>query len=232
MSQELLTFLNKLHDQSLELAGNLTFDKSFEKDGMIVCLYGSLVELCGGLIVLIEKDRKSSVSCVFRTFLEAYVDFKNVLEDADYVKHCMAKHHQHWLRILKNSDDPNPYLDQIKNHPEFDATIKRHESSLKKLKDEGFKPLQVLSRFQKAGMEEEYRSIYAFESDGSHNSVQAMISRHLEVGENDFGLAFYKENKLEDYLTYLDSAVGLLMDATLNLHERLKGTSKNHPILV
>lgn len=67
-----------------------------------------------------------------------------------------------------------------------------------------------------------------FESDGTHNSVQALINRHFEMGDEDFGLAFYKENSLDDYKVYLDSTAGLLMDATTKIHERLKSGCKEN----
>jgi hypothetical protein len=222
MSEPLLAFVKKLHDHSLELLRNVTFDKRLEADGYVVCLYASMIELGGGIVTLIERDRRTALSAVFRTFLEAYVDFKNVLEDPTYIKNCYARHHADWLRVLKHSRNPNPYLAGIGAHADRDAVLKRHDTELQRLKKEGFAPLKIVERFERAGMGDEYRSIYHFESDGSHNSLQALIGRHIELGENGFGLALYKKHALDDYAAILDSTAGLLMNATEKIHERLK----------
>jgi hypothetical protein len=221
MSKKLLVFLNKLHDQSLELLRDLTFDKRLEADGYVVCLYASMIELAGGIVVLVEKDRWTALSTVFRTFLEAYVDFRNILADPTYIKNCYARHHEGWIKVLRDDAEPNPYLKAIHGHADRDAALQRHKSELERLRKEGFPPLNIFARFERAGMLNEYRSIYAFESDGSHNSLQALISRHVELAENNFGLALYRERTLGDYLTHLDSAAGLLMGATQQIHERL-----------
>jgi hypothetical protein len=49
----------------------LTFDKQLERDGLLVGTYASLIELTGGILVLVHYDRYSAVSAVFRAFLEA-----------------------------------------------------------------------------------------------------------------------------------------------------------------
>ena len=181
-----------------------------------------MIELSRGIATLTELDLRTALSPVFRTFLEAYVEFKNMIEDPAYINHCYARHHHDWIRVLKESKDPNPYLAQIGNHASYDAVVQRHESGLQELKDGGFGPLKILNRFEKAGMANEYRSIYHFESDGSHNSLQAMIERHIELGEDGYDLALYRKRTLKDYEAILDSTAGLLMDATRRIAERLK----------
>jgi len=111
---------------------------------------------------------------------------------------------------------------EIHSHEECAAALKRHEDELKRLKKEGFGVIPISARFDRVGMSNEYNSVYRFESDGSHNSLQASISRHVELDQNDFELALYKERSLDDYRSRLDSAAALLADATEKIHERLK----------
>src|SRR5262245_44857105 len=115
MSKAKLIFLRKLHDQALAFLRDLRFDKQPHKAGYIVGLYASMIELCGGMIVLVERDLKTSLSPVFRTFLEAYVDCKNAFSDRDYVKQTYARHHRDWIKIL-SSEGPNPFLAMILVH--------------------------------------------------------------------------------------------------------------------
>jgi Family of unknown function (DUF5677) len=225
MSKELLAFLDKLHDRSVALLQEVTFDKQLEEDGYIICLYASMIELAGGIIVLVKENRHTSVSPTFRTFLEAYADFKNILDNANYIKNCYARHHERWLKIHKESEKPNPFLEKIRDHEDRDAAIDRHKTALNGLSERGYKPLNALTRFERAGMADAYRSIYHFESDRVHNNLQALISRHIDCDQNDFSLALYKNQSIEDYLVYLDTTARLLMDATQKVHERLKSAS-------
>lgn len=163
----------------------------------------------------------TSLSPVFRTLLEAYVDLKNVSADRSYVNHCFARHHKDWIRVLKHDQKPNPFLASIHGHDQRDELLAREESELQKLKEKGFLPLTVEERFEKAKMIDEYLSIYHFESDGIHNSWRALISRHLENAEDDFQLTLYKPHSLDRYDTYLDTTAALLLDATKTIHDQL-----------
>ena len=100
--------MSKLHDRSLTLLEDVTFDKRLERDGLTMCLYASMIELTGGIIVLVERDRRTALSAVFRTFLEAYVEFKNISDDASYLKNCCARHHKNWIKVLRQSEEPSP----------------------------------------------------------------------------------------------------------------------------
>ena len=220
MSLELLAFLNKLHDQAVEFLRDVRFDKRPDRDGYAVALYASIIELSGGVIVLVSRDRKTAVSPVFRTLLEAYVDFKNAMQDASYIKHAYAQHGKDWIKVL--SERPNPFLAGILGHEQRDSTLKRHKRDVAKRGGEGVKPLKIADKFDRAKMADEYRSIYHFESDAIHNSWQALLSRHFEKLGDDFQLALYKKRSLDDYGTYLDSAAILLLDATIQIHERFK----------
>jgi len=221
MSKEMLAFLKMLHDQCTELLRDIKFDKHPQKDGYVVCMYASMIELSGGIIALVDRGLKTSLSPVFRTFLEAYVDFKNAIQDRSYVKHCYARHHRDWIKVL-SSERPNPFLAAMLAHEESGAALQRHKRDLEKLKEEWFGPLKVHQRFDRADMADEYLSVYHFERDAIHNSWQALLGRHFEEADNGFGLALYKERPLDDYNSYLDSSAALLLDATDKIHERLK----------
>jgi hypothetical protein len=220
MSLELLGYLNKLHDQAIEFLRDVRFDKQPQRDGYVVCLYASMIELAGGIVVLVSRDRKTSVSPVCRTLLEAYVDFKNAIKSSTYIRHAYAQHDKDWIKVL--SERPNPFLAAVLDDEERGAALERHKRDLAKLKGQGIKPLKVAEKFDRAEMADEYRSIYHFESDATHNSWQALLSRHFEKSDDGFQLTLYKQRSFDDYRTYLDSAAVLLLDATNEIHERFK----------
>ncbi len=219
---ELLNFLIKLHDQCLDLTRRLTFDKSFNADGIVVSLYGSLIELTGSLITLIESEKTAGVSSVFRTFLEAYVDFVIILNDRSYQNHYYAAYHKKWVALLQASKKGNRFLDSVAKMENLDQMIASHESELAKLKKMGFSPLPVFQRFNMAGMKDEYQSIYRFESGGVHNDLTTLLKRHFERGEDEYSLAIYKPISSDDVISVVDTAAGLLFGATVRIHEHLK----------
>lgn len=220
---EIYKFLCHLHDRALELGRYLKFDKTHPRHLHLIGLYGSLIELVGSLTVLIENGNRTGVPHIFRGILEAYVEFKNLSDDADYGYYMEAANHQQWIRLLRGSQDAaNPYLSEIANAEASDSMLKTHEDELAALKEKGFAPLTILARFQRADMEHEYRSIYNFMSAHSHSNIRALVERHLDLSRKDFEVVFYKEASIESYLTYVDTAAGLLVDATRRIHEFLE----------
>ena len=219
----LLEFVKALHDEALELARHAKFNKSFRADGVVVCLYATLIEHTGSMLALSERRLRTGMSSVFRSFLEAYVDFTNLNHDASYAKHINAKHHKEWVKVLRASKKPNPYLKSIGEFEGRDETLRQDEADLAQLQKEGFAPLSAYDRFCKAKMEDAYHSLYNFESSQVHNDLRALINRHVaRKGDDDYEIVLYRDTELKDFVTHLDSIAGLLLDATRQLHNRLK----------
>jgi hypothetical protein len=219
ISNEQSLFLKKVHDACVVMLQDVTFDQRFEKDGLLVGLYASLVELTGGFLVLVHFDRYAAVPPVSRTFLEGYVDFTNLFADPDYVQHIYVAHHDNSLKLLKRD---NPNLSSVRNHQDYETSIRHHEEKLAKLRSQGFRELKLWERFKRAGLWNEYGAIYHLESDGAHNSVHAFISRHVEFNEEGFGLALYKRRNADAYNARIEMHTSYLLDATEKLHRRLE----------
>ncbi|MBK5198713.1 MAG: hypothetical protein JJE37_10615 [Methyloceanibacter sp.] len=222
MSKELLTFIKKLHDQSIELLRGVTFNAGPQSDRLILGTYASMIEFCGATLILVNGNGYIAVPLVFRSLLETYVNFTNAIADLNYAKHYDASHHKHWIKVLKETDEPNPLLAGIHGHAERANALKRHQDEFAKLKQAGVEPLDIRSRFERAGMKNEYESVYVFESDSVHTSLQALMERHFELKDNRLGLALYKPRSLQDCLGRLDSTAALLLDASQVVHARYK----------
>ena len=74
-------------------------------------------------------------------------------------------------------------------------------------------------------MKEEYYSIYNFLCSDSHSDKRALISRHVEIEKEDFNVVLYSDTKIEDFLTSIDSTSGLLVDASIKIHDFFKTES-------
>lgn len=217
---EIFEFLKTVHDESIRLSKNIKFDKTHPRHRNLIALYGTLIELSGSIVTLIESKKRTGVPPLFRSMLEAYVELKNLHEKAQYGYYMQASYLDQWLKVLKEAKNkPNPYLKDIAGLNNLDAEIARHEAELLSLKTKGYSPLKVFERFQKAGMVPEYRSLYNFLSNDAHSNIRALVDRHLEIKGNNFQVVFYKDEPLEEFLTYVDNATYMLIDASKKIHE-------------
>jgi len=218
--------LKAFHDRLLQLASALRFNKSDPVDLHRVALYGTLLELTGCMIHLIEHQGRTGVPSLFRAFLEAAIELRNLIKDAGYIDHMMASHVDQWLKVLQEAKKgTNPYLASIAASQDLDKQITDHEKQLGELLAREKRPLNVFERFKRANMVAEYRSLYNFLSCDSHSNIRALISRHIERGDNDFKVVFYKDEPIETFLATLGSTAGLLVEASLSVHEAFNSGS-------
>jgi hypothetical protein len=216
---QVFDFVKHLHDECIRLSEGFVFDKKHPRHLNLVALYGTMIELTGSLVTVIQRKHRTGVPPIFRSILEAYVELKNLHEKAEYGYHMDASYHEQWIKILKEArNKPNPYLKAISEIGDLGNQIQEHEKVLADLKKRGYTPLKVFQRFERAGMEEEYRSLYNFLSNDAHSNIRALVDRHLEIHQNNFTVVFYKDEPVEDFLTYLDSVAGLLTDASVRIH--------------
>lgn len=217
-----LDLLKKLHDTLLEHSRKLTFDKSHLWHRNLVALYGSLIELGGCLLILLNEGGNIGVPSIFRTFLETYVEVYNLLKDRKYGYHMQAQYNDQWLKLLKEaSKGTNPYLEAMADVPNILQKTIEMEKELAELKAKGYKPLQIRDRFERAGMLDEYCSMYNMLCTDTHGNIRALISRHIEIKGADFEIVFYRDEPVEEFLSYIDAACGILVHAAIGIHELL-----------
>ncbi|WP_420390560.1 DUF5677 domain-containing protein [Marinobacter sp.] len=211
--------------KALQCAEHLKFDKSHPWHRNLMALYGALVEYSDSLIHLAMAKKSVAIPVVFRSFLEAYVDFKNLAEDRRYGNHMEASYSKEWLRVLEEAEErKNPYLVGIGSDAELMLQIQHHKDRLTQLKADGYQPLSHYTKFEKAGMVEEYRSIYNFFCSDSHNNIRSLIDRFIIIDKekNDFELVFFKDSPSGEFDHYLSTALHLLRNGSHNIHAVLE----------
>ncbi len=230
---EYLKFLKELHDKFIDLSKTIIFDKKHPRQLFMVALYGTIIELCGGFITLINDKFYTCVPVIFRSIVEAHVELKNLYSEAEYGYFMEASRHDQWLKVLKEAKKGNnPFLADIQKWEQLDTEIENHIYTIKDLKNKGYKPLKVFERFKKANMENEYRSLYNFLCCDAHSNIRALISRHVDINDEDFEVVFYKDDPLEHHMSYLDTTAGIMVDSSGMMHEIFKteqdGTVKEY----
>jgi Family of unknown function (DUF5677) len=221
--------LKRLCDVAVAMSTELSFNKESNQDRNLIALYCSIIELSSSVILLIDNRGSSAIPIVFRSLLEAYVDFKNLMKDSSYNQFMQAAYLSEWCKILKEaSKKANRFLGKLASDVGLGNVAAGQLEALKDLETRGFKPLNHFERFKRAGMEDEYRSIYNQVCSQSHNNLRALIDRHIDMNEDDFHVILFKEKKPSELSSYVLSTSEILIGASQEIHG-LYGIKKSQP---
>lgn len=211
--------------EAIYFAEHLKFDKEHPWHRNLMALYCSLIEYSDSLIYLVENEKRISVPIVFRGLLEAYVDFKNLSEDKLYGYHMEASFNKEWLKLTKEAyQNNNEFLQAIGDTPELAQKIQEYELHLNELKNNGYKALNQFEKFDRANMNQEYKSIYNVVCSHSHNNISSLIERFFIINEadNDFELALFKEPEIDEFEHYLVTGKQYLRYGNNKIHTLLE----------
>lgn len=210
-----IDILAEEHNFTLDIAGRLTFDKEHPWHRNLIALLGTMIELAGAMVVSERKNTGIAIRGLFRTYLETFVEITNLHQDRMYGENMDIAYLIEWNKSLKSARDGNPFLASIGQLPDINEKIRENEVRIDDLKKKGVTKLTVFERFQKAGMENEYRSIYNQLSSDSHSNIRALVDRHFELNDagNDFEVVIYKDYRGEFDHIYSDCAKLLLLGA-------------------
>jgi len=227
---ELFEFFQETILKCTNLAGELHFDKTHKWHMNLVSLYGSILELSRAIMVSISDDSSIGTPILLRSQLEAFVDFTNLAADRKYGYHMDAANISEWIKILREAQtQENPYLNGFSEEVDLGQLLIEQGEQLEKLKKDGHLPLSIFQKFERSGQIQEYKSFYNFLCCHSHNNMRALIERHVAVldGGADIEVQFFPLTSLADMVQYFDAAVGLLVTATIRIHEALESPVKD-----
>lgn len=214
-------YIKRLHDVSLKLSGKICFDHDVPRQLYLTMLYISLLELTYCIVILVEAKEYAGIPSLFRTLLESFIDFKNLIHDESYVNRMLAKSHDEWIRVLNQARcSSNPFLAEYSKWKDLDSRINYHKAELDELKKNGYGPLKIRQCFEQAGMGQVYSSVYNFLCSEVHNDIRALIVRHLEISpsSDDYSVVRYKNREISEFAAHLDSTAGILLEASLATH--------------
>jgi len=215
-------YYRKSLDALLNYAKSLTFDGTHPLHVSTVSLYGSILELCGSLIPLLETEHYSTIPVVLRSILEAYVDLENLCIEPTYGYSLEIKSLIENLKFLKEArNEKNIYLGIIAEAPDLDERISNMEKEKIRLMGLGYKDLNKFERFHKAGLDNEYKTIYNWLCCAAHNDYRALRDRHLESQEQGLKIFYFKEADFQELENLFGVASELLLRASIAIHTLL-----------
>lgn len=226
--EEFLNFLKKAHDDFQPLSVEIVFDKTHALHRTTIALYGSILELTGASILLIDRRLITGVPILLRAILEAYVDLVNLIENARYGYNLEVAYLKEWLKLLEEAKTgKNEYLADLNKEKTLNSTIAKWADEKRKLEAKGYRALKIEGKFRLAGMEKEYRSVYNLLCNDAHNNLLALVGRHIEREQGDFSVVVYKAYTPEDSAHFVGTNVEILMRATERVHGFFKSNVEN-----
>lgn len=218
--ERVLEFLVRTHNSLQPLSTQLSFDKDHPLHRNLIALNGSIIELTGAVIMLVDHRLITGVPVLLRSILEAYVDLHNLIDAPTYGYALEHGHIKEWLKLLHEAKTGrNEYLAAIGEAPDLDARITEWSRRKVALENKGHRSLRIEQKFQRAGMEKEYRSIYNSLCSDAHNNLRALVDRHIEMKTEGFEVVYYKAYTPEDSAIHVGTNAELLIRSNEKVHE-------------
>jgi len=215
-----LNFLEKVLDKSIEYLHELTFDKNIKQHLYLILLYCRIVELIHSCNILMKERIIAGVPILLRTVLETFADLKNLSNDQNYVNSMDASNLHEWLRIFKEAvSGDNEYLESISKMENLKQTCAEYKTELKILDEKGFVPLKHFDRFEKAGMSDEYRSVYNSVCCDSHSNTRSLYKSYTNITGDDFTVIYCKDPEPFDIGGNSTILCDILVDASFIVHD-------------
>lgn len=215
------TLLGRAYEGALDAMPAINFDSNNPQHVLGLSLYCSIVELCPSVLLIVQKGQFIAVPHLIRAMLEADVDLINTLEDKHYHNHLGANYSQRMIGIVQrahNSGDV-PFLSAAGGIDEIRKFLGQKRKELAELKSEGFPPLNVGERFEKANRSSEYVSVYSFLSGFSHNDISALEDRHMDAESDGYKIVIFEELGEKNETQLLDLAITALVGSSGRVHE-------------
>ncbi len=195
------------------LSMGVPFDFNNLQQRWVWVLFARQFELARDFYRAYSSNAISGAQIILRSLLEASVDLFNLCADASYAENLEANDLKEWLKLMKEAGtNCNPYLSSLSEVEGLDEQGARWEQDLRRKTADGHGPLSAFARFDKAGMTDIYRSVYNSLCGYSHNSLRALMDRHIRVSDDKIEVFFSQHgpSRPAQWFLYLDLVIGLL----------------------
>lgn len=215
----------QLHQEAIQLAATLKFDKSHPWHRNLVSLFGSMIELLGSTCILIQEEAHIAIPILLRSYIEAYLDYVNLASDKTYGFHMDAAEAKEWIKLLGEAKfGENPFLTNIASYEEIAVALAQQQLKLCQLKRDGYNPLSQEDKFIKAKLSPLYRSVYNSLCCDSHNNIRSLVSRHINIStdQQDFSVEFYRRINPDELYFQIALFCNFMVSATEILNSALQ----------
>jgi hypothetical protein len=197
------------------------FNKGNPVHRSLISLYATIIEQTDSAVTLITKERWTGVNHLLRSAFEAHVDLINLANDEAYLDQMMAAYHREWIKFTgEGVKGENPYLIFFKDNPEALEQLAYHKAELERIRANG-PTLNIFERFEKAGLANEYRSMYNSLCNDTHNNIRALQDRHFRVDEADglIEVVIFEDVEPHSFAASLDAFIAIINGSSRIIHQ-------------
>ncbi|WP_261927333.1 DUF5677 domain-containing protein, partial [Vibrio aestuarianus] len=144
-------------------------------------IYCTLIELSDSFHTLVDGQNYTGSLSIYRSFIENYVDLKNLQLDPHYVYQLDYGSYLQDQRLLKAAAKDNPYLPSLSQDADEKLPLISVEIDTLKENEDYKLCYTIKDKFSRADMEAEYEGLYPTLSAESHCSLDAIFSRHFNI---------------------------------------------------
>lgn len=212
--------LEKLSQDSINDLPYLKYTTDDTQRLFAATIYSSMLELSTNIYELIKDNKYFTVPILLRTLLEAHVDLINLTKDATYPDRLMASYLDQRKRLLKDANryPEDPFFRKI---IEMEDTVEKMESYDRDLKEKGIEPIIPGDKFHIAQLSDVKASVYWYLCQHSHNNINILEDRHVNIEDGKFSLVVFKDISDEDKIRYIDTLASIWLESTKIIHEFL-----------
>ncbi|MCB5198690.1 DUF5677 domain-containing protein [Loktanella sp. TSTF-M6] len=211
-------------EEAFDLLESFSLDWENPMIQMCVGCYATCVELAQTIDFLSAEEKFFDAKILLRAMLEHYVELDNLSSNPTYLHKVHYKHAIDTLKILKASETDNPYFEKFSQRIRVEDETAIWEERKSMIASLGGKKQTRFDDFSAAGMEDEYKSVYANLSKLTHPTFGGIIERHLEYDEKDHKVKFFvlKEATPETKELVYSTTSDILEKATKVIANKLK----------
>lgn len=193
-----------------------------EEKTCLMQLHLTVIDLYSDCLALVRATTPAAaLPIIVRSIYEALVDQINLARIPNYHRYIEAANAAQMLKFVGAAARNNPLL--AGSTLASDAETGAHfQSKLDELKKQGFPPLQPYQKFSKAGLTNEYETVYALYCVDSHNNLAALAERHVDDDAANPTLKVLAAPHLPSLAMRLNAATKFLVDSALVLHDATK----------
>jgi len=195
----------------------LHFEKGNKYHSVSLAVYCSLIELSKSFCRLSENALRAGALTLYRSFLEYFVDLKNLSLDQKYIYILELDHAKTKQRQFKSAQKDNPYCSSLK--PLSSQQLPKLKTEISGLKKKlKINRVMIKDKFKKAKMLYEYEGLYSFLCSESHCNLSGLIDRHYRLSEDGTQvevMAYNYEKKESDIFYFTNMANYLILSGEL-----------------
>ena len=150
------------------------------------CLCLSVGEGYRALIALLSSRGQSYAPVVLRAMFEAVADLKILCEDSEHLEQMQFVNAKQYLRTFREFRDDEAAAIDAAGKQMLDAAVAIEQAIHDQLRSVERTRFSIRDKFERAGMRDLYRSVYAYLCSFSHNNINTLRQRHGASGNLSF----------------------------------------------